>query len=141
MLVLIDESGDPGFKIVRGSSAHFVVSMVIFSDFDCAERCSAAINKVRKDVAISGEFKFNKCTDRVRDAFFVAIKDYDFRIRALVVDKETIYSDNLRRHTDLFYNFFIQKLLSQDGAVLKNAFVKIDGSGSREFRREVAPVV
>ena len=80
MLVLIDESGDPGFKIVRGSSAHFVVSMVIFSDFDCAERCSAAINKVRKDVAISGEFKFNKCTDRVRDAFFVAIKDYDFRI-------------------------------------------------------------
>lgn len=37
MLVLIDESGDPGFKLVRGSSSHFVVAMVVFDDFTDAE--------------------------------------------------------------------------------------------------------
>ena len=30
MLVLIDESGDPGFKLTKGSTQHFVAAMVIF---------------------------------------------------------------------------------------------------------------
>ena len=32
MLVFIDESGDPGFKLGRGSSPVFVVAMVVFDD-------------------------------------------------------------------------------------------------------------
>ncbi len=33
MLVLIDESGCAGFKIAKGSTRHFVVAMVTFTDY------------------------------------------------------------------------------------------------------------
>ena len=52
MLVLIDESGDPGFKLVRGSSSHFVIAMVVFDDFAEAERTSAAIGTLRQQLAL-----------------------------------------------------------------------------------------
>lgn len=32
MLVFLDDSGDPGFKLDRGSSAFFVIACVIFED-------------------------------------------------------------------------------------------------------------
>lgn len=32
MLVFIDDSGDPGFKIEKGSSSVFVIALVIFDD-------------------------------------------------------------------------------------------------------------
>jgi hypothetical protein len=34
MLVFIDESGDPGFKLKKGSSPIFVVTLVAFRDHD-----------------------------------------------------------------------------------------------------------
>ena len=38
MLVFIDESGDPGFRIAKGSSPVFVVAMVVFADRVAATR-------------------------------------------------------------------------------------------------------
>ena len=32
MLVFIDDSGDPGFKLGKGSTSHFIIGMVIFDD-------------------------------------------------------------------------------------------------------------
>jgi hypothetical protein len=32
MLVFIDDSGDPGFKLDRGSTPFFVIALVIFED-------------------------------------------------------------------------------------------------------------
>ncbi|PKM05625.1 MAG: DUF3800 domain-containing protein [Gammaproteobacteria bacterium HGW-Gammaproteobacteria-4] len=112
MLVLIDESGDAGFKLVRGSSSHFVVAMVVFDDFGEAERASAAIAALR--------------TTRHR-----------FSVRALVVDKSVIYSDSLRERKDLFYNYFVQMLLRHDHGALQGARIKIDGSGDRHFKNEL----
>jgi spore maturation protein SpmB len=61
LLVLIDESGDAGFKLARGSSPYFVVAMVIFDDFKEAEGASAIIETARATLRIKTEFKFNKC--------------------------------------------------------------------------------
>ena len=47
MLVFIDDSGDPGFKLAKGSSAIFVISCVIFDDELEAEKTSVAIKEVR----------------------------------------------------------------------------------------------
>lgn len=138
MLVLIDESGDSGFKIAKGSTPHFVVAMVIFSDFGEAERASAAIDSARVRLRHKTEFKFNKCSNVVRDGFFEAVRPFGFAVRALAVDKAQIYSDNLRDRKDLFYNYFVQLLLKHDNDVLQGARVKIDGSGDREFKRELA---
>lgn len=137
MLVLIDESGDAGFKIARGSTPYFVVAMVIFRDFKEAERASAAIAEARERLRVKPEFKFNKCHPNVRDGFFEAVAPYAFGVRAVVVDKARIYSDNLREHKERFYNFFVKSLLKYDNDVLQGARVKIDGSGDREFKREL----
>jgi len=47
MLVFIDDSGDPGFKVEKGSSKIFVITMVIFKDNLEAEKTSVAIKEVR----------------------------------------------------------------------------------------------
>lgn len=137
MLVLIDESGDPGFKLVRGSSSHFVVAMVIFDDFVEAKRASAAIGALRARLQLKAEFKFSKSHDHVKDEFFDCVCAHRFSVRAIVVDKSVIYRDSLRERKDLFYNYFVQMLLRHDDGVLQDARVKIDGSGDRRFKDEL----
>lgn len=137
MLVLIDESGDAGFKIARGSTPYFVVAMVVFRDFKEAERASAVIAEARERFRVKPEFKFNKCHPNARDGFFQAVSPIDYRVRALVVEKARIYSDNLRENKERFYNYFVQLLLKHDNDLLQGARVKIDGSGDREFKREL----
>ncbi|MBZ0104620.1 MAG: DUF3800 domain-containing protein [Sulfuricella denitrificans] len=137
MLVLIDESGDAGFKIAKGSTPHFVVAMVIFRDFKEAERASVAIGGAREQLRVKSEFKFNKSSHPVRDAFFEVVNPFHFSVRAVVVHKSQIYSDNLRENKEMFYNYFVKLLLKHDNDVLQGARVKIDGSGDREFKREL----
>lgn len=72
-----------------------------------------------------------------RDGFFAAIQPCSFAVRALVVDKARIYSDNLREDKERFYNYFVKLLLEHDNRVLEGARIKIDGSGDREFKQEL----
>jgi hypothetical protein len=119
MLVLIDESGDPGFKLTKGSSPFFVVGMVVFHDLKEAERASAAIKQAMVDLRVKPEFKFSKCPDIARDGFFEAVLSHEFLVRALVVDKAKIYSPHLRTGTDAFYSYFVQMMMKHDGGVLR----------------------
>lgn len=138
MLVLIDESGDAGFKIAKGSSPYFVVSMVIFYSYDAAEKVSKVIAETRNQLGVKPEFKFNKSSHAVRDAFFTSVSPFHFSVRAVVVHKDKVYSQNLRENKEKFYNYFIQLLLKHDNNILQNATIKIDGSGNREFKRELS---
>jgi hypothetical protein len=138
VLVLIDESGDPGFRIAQGSTSHFVVAMVIFDSFLEAERASAGIAALREELRIKPEFKFAKVSNSVRDRFFESVSGYDFRVRALVVDKAAVQSPHLRTSTDSFYNYFLRMLLQHDGGATQGARIKIDGSGDAEFKKEMS---
>ena len=135
MLVLIDESGCAGFKLGKGSTPRFVLGMVIFHDSGEAERASRAIGEARTTLRVKPEFKFSKCSDWARDGFFRAVDAYAFQVRALVIDKEKIYSSHLRQNSDSFYSYFVKQLISRAGPTLMGANVKIDGSGDREFKR------
>ena len=137
MLILIDESGDAGFKVAKGSTPYFVVAMVIFRDLDEAERTSQVIAQARERLRVRPEFKFNKCANVVRDGFFEAVRSCRFTIRALVVDKALIYSEGLRDDKGRFYNYFVRMLLEHDNGALQGARVRIDGSGDREFKQEL----
>lgn len=137
VLVLIDESGDPGFKIVRGSTPYFVMAMVIFSDLKEAERASDCVARARERLRVKPEFKFTKSHDNVRDGFLESVCACDFSVRALIVDKTAVYSDHLRDDTEAFYSYFVRLLLSNDNGALKGAKIKIDGSGDREFKQEL----
>ena len=137
MLIFIDESGDPGFKLARGSTSHFVVAMVIFDKNEDAELTSEVIKNALIDLKIKPEFKFSKSRDGIRDEFFNKIKHCKFRVRALVVDKKNIYSPILRENDEKFYNYFVKQLINFDELKLNNASIKIDGSGDREFKNEL----
>lgn len=61
MLVFIDDSGDPGFKINRGSSRYFVIALVIFKDELEAEKTAVAIKELRRS------FKFPDYSGRLNN--------------------------------------------------------------------------
>jgi hypothetical protein len=83
MLVFIDESGDAGFKVAKGSSQLFVAAMVIFNDPNSATEVQNVVRDLLGRVHRRPEFKFNKCRNDVRDAFFATLHSYDFVVRAL----------------------------------------------------------
>lgn len=137
MYVFIDESGDPGFRVGEGSTPVFVVAMVLFSGQDDAQATGAAIQQAKKPLRIRSEFKFNKSRDDVRDGFFEAVAGCPFRVRAIVVRKERIWSPRLKADKDKFYEFFVRMMMQHDHGRLENAKVIIDGSGDREFKKRL----
>src|SRR3989344_4532555 len=137
MLVFLDDSGDPGFKLYKGSTKYFIIAMVIFDDDLEAEKTAIAIKELRRELKWPDyrEFRFYKSSRDIRLRFLEKIKHFNFRIRALVVDKSIIRSDELRANKDKFYAYFIKEVLKHSGRTIKDAKVKIDGSGDRIFRR------
>lgn len=139
MLVFIDESGDPGFKTNRGSSLHFVVAMIVFEDDLEAEAAALQIKRLRKSLGKSEkfEFKFNKCSKEFRTAFLEQIRPLKYKIRAIVFEKESIYSTFLRNHKDNFYNFSLRQVLEHNQDTIVNAKIRLDGLGEKAFRQQL----
>jgi len=71
MLVFVDESGDPGMKLDKGSSALFIVTAVLFEDRDEALACDQKIDHIRKELGLTEktEFHFNQSRKSVREYF------------------------------------------------------------------------
>jgi hypothetical protein len=70
----------------------------------CAGFDTEAVNEATAiRLRIKPEFKFSKCSDEVRDAFFGAVRPFEFCVRAIVVQKELIYSPHLRSEKEAFY--------------------------------------
>lgn len=137
MLVFIDESGDSGFKLDKGSTAVFAVALAAFHSREEAIRTDGIVRQALIDLRVKPEFKFSKAHANVRDGFFEAVQDCDFRVRALVVQKELIQSGRLRSRKEEFYQFFVKSMLKFDNGLLQNATVVIDGSGERTFRQDL----
>lgn len=136
MLVFIDDSGDPGFKFDRGSSRYFVIALLIFDDDLDAEKAAVAIKDLRRQLGFSDnvEFKFNKSRKDIREKFLQVISEFNVRIRALVIDKTLVRSEELRNNKNSFYSYAIKLALKHSEKIL-HAKIKIDGSGDRLFRR------
>lgn len=67
MLVFIDDSGDPGFKLDKGSSHFFVISAVLFDDNLEAEKTAVAIKELRRELKFGDDKEFfNISTQRVK---------------------------------------------------------------------------
>jgi hypothetical protein len=133
VLVCIDESGCSGFK--AGSTPCFVVVMVIFDNNEDAEKASNTIGKLRERLGVKPEFKFSKCSNDIRTQFFAFLSDHQFKVRAIVVEKARIFSTHLRSEPEHFYNFFLQNLMRHNEDTIRNASIKIDGSGDRKFKQ------
>ena len=121
----------------RGSTKFFIISLVIFDDELEAEKTAVAIKDLRRKLKFSEkfEFKFYKSSKDVRQKFLNKVCGFKFRVRSLVVEKSIIRSGELRDNKNSFYSYAIKTVLKHSGGTIKNAKVKIDGSGDRIFRR------
>lgn len=137
MLVFIDDSGDPGFKIGRGSSQFFVIACVIFDDKLDAEETALIIKRYRRSLnwVDTHEFKFNKTKKIYVKELLHKVSTCNFKIRAIVIDKTKIYSHELRNKQDSFYNYAIKEVLAKSGN-LKQAIVRLDGHSGREYKKQ-----
>lgn len=137
MLVFIDDSGDPGFKFDKGSTAFFVIACIIFSDDLEVERTGVSIKELKRALKFPDEveFKFNKSSRKIRERFLRSVNGFDFKIRCLVIDKRIIKSDKLKNDKNSFYSYAIKSLLGNSGGSILNAKIRIDGSGDRVFRK------
>lgn len=138
MLIFIDDSGDPGFKLEKGSTRFFVIALLIFDDTLEAEKMAVSVKELRRKFHMSDyeEFKFNKSNDRIREEFLNTIVQFSFRIRCLVVDKKLIYSHELKNKKESFYAYFIKEVLKHSSHTIFEAKIRIDGSGDREFKKQ-----
>lgn len=138
MLIFIDESGDPGFRMEKGSSSIFVISLVIFNDALEAEKTSVAIKDLRRKLKVSDlyEFKFNKTNKKFRNAFINTVSQFNFKIRAIVVRKQVIYGRRLRNDKENFYNYIIMQVLKKNGSI-KNAKLRFDKRGEKALRDQL----
>lgn len=137
MLVFIDDSGDPGFKVEKGSSTVFVISCVIFEDELEAEKTAIAIKILRRTLKFPDEveFKFSKSSRKIREKFLKTINNFSFKVRSIVIKKSLIRSDELKNNKNSFYSYAIKSLLKYSNNSIIEAKVRIDGSGDRRFRR------
>lgn len=138
-LVFIDDSGDPGFRVDKGSSPVFVIALIIFDDYLVAEEVSLAVKKLRRELRFPDdtEFKFNGSRLEVKEKFLNAIAPYNFRIRAIVVRKDRIHSNYLRTSTESFFNYIVMQVLSKSGKSLSQAKLKFDKRGEKRIRNEL----
>lgn len=137
MLIFIDESGDAGFKTLRGSSESFVIVLVIFDDELEAERTALRIKdfKLETGKSLLYEIKFNNLKKDDRLSFLSVVKNFRFRVRSIVVNKNRIYSSTLRSDTKIYYNYFLRQVLEHNNSTINNAKLRIDGFGERNFKK------
>jgi hypothetical protein len=138
MLVFVDESGDPGMQQKRGSSSLFIITAVIFLDLEDASACDHRIDELREQCFHNHrqEFKFNKCCHDHRMAFLRAMGDYEFLYLTFVLNKAKLLGPGFQNKSS-FYKYTSRLLFENAKSYLSRATVVIDGSGNREFRREL----
>ena len=138
MIVLIDESGDCGFKFDRGSSDYFTCVAVLFSDGGAAEACDRNIHRLQRELKRPPqyEFHFSHCSDRVRHVFLRTLDAEAFRYAGFVVEKKKLYEKRFRNPKQL-YEFAVRLAREQVEAVLEDAKVIIDKNGDRKFKEQL----
>jgi hypothetical protein len=139
MLVFIDESGDPGLKLGLGSSKYFIVTLVAFEDNDEALAADTRIELLKREFGFPPhfEFHFNKLKQRYRTTFLEALAPYSFFYFGIVINKPKLTGPGFH-FKESFYKYTCSLVFENAKPHLDNATVVIDGSGSREFKKQLS---
>lgn len=141
MLVFIDEAGDTGRKITRGSSRFFLISLVLFEDHEEAFACDQRIDLLRRELKLSEkfEFHFSHNSEKVRIEFLKAIQPYQFVYFSIVIDKnpQKLWGPGFSTK-ESFYKYACQMVFTNAAPYLNKAIIILDKSGSPDFRNRLA---
>ena len=135
-LVFIDDSGDPGFK--ETSSRNFVMAAAVFIDSGVADDLSKRIDERRKLLQWRKniEFKFSKDRKEIIGDLLKVIRDYNFDIYAVYLNKSKCSGIMTIINKNKLYDWMIVELLKLLPA--NNMKVKIDGRSGRQNMRKTA---
>jgi hypothetical protein len=91
-LALMDESGDAGMKINKGSSALFTIGLVLFQEDSHAEGCRASIQALRPELGMklhgkAAEFHFASTTPEHREVFLSKVAGFSFQFFTATITK------------------------------------------------------
>lgn len=138
MLVFVDEAGDTGLKLGKGSSRYFIVTLVIFEEHAEAEAADTRISLLRRELGLPTEyeFHFNETPERIKQAFFEAVVRYNFFYFAIVINKGKLYGPGFQVK-ESFYKYASSLVFQNAQQHLTDAIVVFDGSGTREFKRQL----
>ena len=140
MLVFIDESGDPGLKIDKGSSRYFTISLVVFEENDEASACDQRIELLKRELNwdSTSEFHFKNNSDRVRETFLQAVLPYSFFYYSIVINKDPskLWGDGFKDKMS-FYKYACSLVFENAKDKLDCATIIIDKSGNLDFRRQL----
>lgn len=134
MLVFLDESGDTGLKIEKGSSAIFIIVLVIFEDEEEAVSADKAIQKLRQSLGFSDahEFHFTSTKPGIKKKFFETIARHNFTYHGVVIQKDLL-SEDLFNARDDFYRYVSHMVFQNAKPYLHKAKVVLDKRGERSF--------
>lgn len=140
MLIFIDESGDTGLKLNRGSSPFFVISLIVFDDHAEADACDQRINLLRNELGLDEkyEFHFKNNSDRIKEEFLKAVSKYSFVYFSLVINKDpTILLGDQFEQKSTFYKYACNLVFTTALPLLSRSIVTLDECGSPRFKTEL----
>lgn len=140
MLIFIDESGDPGLRIEKGSSRFFTIALVVFEDNDEAEACDKRIELLKRELGWNSksEFHFKRNSKKVRETFLKAVSPYNFFYYGIVINKDLkkLWGEGFKDKQS-FYKYACSLVFENAKEKLDKAIILIDESGSLEFKRQL----
>jgi hypothetical protein len=140
VLVFVDESGDLGRKLGRGSSDFFTIALVVFERREDAQKCQARIEALQaeKGFGLRQEFKFHDDNHRLRLAFLEAVSGERFTCHTFTLNKASPrLSGPGFAYPSAAYKWVCSTTFDNAKSFLVDARVVIDGSGNRLFRQQM----
>jgi hypothetical protein len=115
-----------------------VISLVLFEDNEEAVSCDQRIQLLKRELRLpeNFEFKFRRLRKDQRIKFFEAVLPYSFFYFGIVINKEKLYGEGFKVK-ESFYKYTCSLVFANAKPHLKDAIIIIDGTGSREFKRQL----
>jgi hypothetical protein len=134
-LAFIDESGDPGFKLDKGSSQFFSVALVLFHNPEAARLATQQIKALKDKMGFPQkvEFKYTKLNDVHSRRVFEGLSSIDFQFCSVIIDKQNLLKQGLNNKLTLF-EYTVELTIKLAKPYLHDACIVIDGDNQKDFR-------
>jgi hypothetical protein len=136
-IVFIDESGDPGIQKISETNRYFTMAMIVFHSDRDVSAADIMIGNLRKNIAYDKEFHFCKTRDAIKDKFFALVKNMNFEISVLTVNKDSIHNEYMKNNPLSFYDYILKQLITNSHLKLQKPIVFVDGDKSKKYTNKL----
>lgn len=134
----MDESGDAGMKLGRGSTPSFTVALVLFQDLSQAATCEQRIADLRRELKLrqSFEFHFTRMSGEQREEFLRAVAEQSFLYFACTIDKAKLKGKAWHKKEYMYQQAAVMALNPALPHMLEAKLV-FDATSSKKFNQDL----